>query len=272
LKVDISETEFPSLDGLRLSGTFVLPSAVEGGAVLVHGGGVTREEGGFFTRLAEALGQAGIASLRFDLRAHGASEGRQEDLTLAGIVNDIRAAVDHLNFLSGIGPLTLIGASFGGGVSAFFASRYPGRLRRLVLFNPLLNYKKRFVDDKPYWKDDRISEEAGRELAKQGFIAHSPSFKLGRGLLNEVFYLRPHESLKDVTTPTLIVHGTADTFVPVESSREYARQIAAPVTLLEVEGAQHGIAVHDDPRYQHPQTQRWQASVIGSVVEWVTTS
>jgi alpha-beta hydrolase superfamily lysophospholipase len=78
--------------------------------------------------------------------------------------------------------------------------------------------------------------------------------------------------LKDVTTPTLIVHGTADTFVPVESSREYARQIAAPVTLLEVEGAQHGIAVHDDPSYQHPQTQRWQASVISSVVEWIATS
>jgi pimeloyl-ACP methyl ester carboxylesterase len=142
LSVDISETEFPSLDGLRLSGTFVLPSAVEGGAVLVHGGGVTREEGGFFTRLADSLADAGIASLRFDLRAHGASEGRQEDLTLAGIVNDIRAGVGHLNILTGIGPPTLIGASFGGGVSAFFASRYPGRLRRLVLFNPLLNYKK----------------------------------------------------------------------------------------------------------------------------------
>ena len=272
MNVDISETEFSSLDGLRLSGTWLLPSVPEGGAVLVHGGGVTREEGGFFTRLAEGLADVGVASLRFDLRAHGASEGRQEDLTLAGIVNDIRAAVDHLAFLTGTGPLTLIGASFGGGVSAFFASRYPDRLRRLVLLNPLLNYKKRFIDDKPYWSDDRISEEAGRELANQGFIAHSPSFKLGRGLLNEVFYLRPHESLGELTMPTLIVHGTRDTFIPVESSREYARQISAPVTLLEVEGAQHGFAVHDDPGYLDPQTQEWQAFVIGSVAEWITTS
>jgi pimeloyl-ACP methyl ester carboxylesterase len=272
MHVDISETEFSSLDGLRLSGTFVFPPGARSGAVLVHGGGVTREEGGFFTRLAGGLADADISSLRFDLRGHGASEGRQEDLTLAGIVNDIRAAVDHLAFLSGISAVTLIGASFGGGVSAFFASRYPDRLRRLVLLNPLLNYKKRFVDDKPYWEDDRISEEAGRELAKQGFIAHSPSFRLGRGLLNEVFYLRPHDSLKDLTTPTLIVHGTRDTFIPVDSSREYARQIGAPVTLLEVEGAQHGFAVHDDPGYLDPQTQEWQAFVIRSVVEWITTS
>ncbi len=46
--------------------------------------------------------------------------------------------------------------------------------------NAVLNYKKRFVDDKPYWSDDHINDEAGRELAAQGFVAHSPTFKLGR--------------------------------------------------------------------------------------------
>ena len=272
IHVDISETEFPSLDGLRLRGTCAVPLGAEGGAVLVHGGGVTREEGGFFTRLALGLAEQGVASLRFDFRAHGASEGRQEDLTLAGIVHDVRAAVDHLTALTGISPLTLIGASFGGGVSAFFASRYPDRLRGLVLLNPLLNYKKRFIDDKPYWKDDYISEEAAHGLTEQGFVAHSPTFKLGRCLLNEVFYLRPHEALKDLTMPTLIVHGTRDTFIPVESSRKYASQIHAPVTLLEVEGAQHGFAVHDDPGYLEPQTQEWQAFVIRSVADWITRS
>jgi alpha-beta hydrolase superfamily lysophospholipase len=64
--------------------------------VLVHGGGVTREEGGFFTRLAVGLGEAGVASLRFDLRGHGESEGRQEELTLATILNDIGAALAHV--------------------------------------------------------------------------------------------------------------------------------------------------------------------------------
>lgn len=50
--------------------------------MLVHGGGVTREGGGFFARLAAGLGVAGGASLCFDLRGHGDSEGRQEVLTL----------------------------------------------------------------------------------------------------------------------------------------------------------------------------------------------
>src|SRR5207249_2702780 len=191
--VEIIETEFSSLDGPRLSGTFVVPGEAGHVAVLVQGGGVTREEGGFFTRLALGLADGGVATLRFDLRAHGQSGGCQEDLTLCGVVNDIRAAVDHLASSTEPALVSLIGTSFGGGISALFASWYPERIHRLVLLNPLLNYKKRFIDDKPYWSDDRIEAEAGRELAEQGFIAHSPSFKLGRALLNEVFHVRPDE-------------------------------------------------------------------------------
>jgi len=264
-------TEFRSLDGLRLSATWTVPAtAASSATVLVHGGGVTRDEGGFFSRLAAGLRQAGIASLRFDLRGHGSSEGRQEDLTLAGIMNDIRAAVAHVGDLTGSWSVNLIGTSFGGGISGCFASRHPDQIRRLVLLNPLVNYKKRFIDDKPYWNDDRIDDEAGRELATQGFLWHSPTFKLGRPLLNEVFYLRPDQEIAKISTPTLIVHGTKDTFIPVESSRMYVRQIHTEARLLEVEGAQHGFAVHDDPQYLNPQTAEWQALVIREVVEWLT--
>src|SRR5580700_9570379 len=43
-----SLTSFRTLDGLRLAGTFVLPDGTPDRAVvLVHGGGVTRDEGGF---------------------------------------------------------------------------------------------------------------------------------------------------------------------------------------------------------------------------------
>jgi hypothetical protein len=45
-----------ALDGLCLAGTLVTPgSATERAVVLVHGGGVTREEGGFFPRLPSTL-------------------------------------------------------------------------------------------------------------------------------------------------------------------------------------------------------------------------
>jgi hypothetical protein len=92
--VDEQHETFTSLDGLALRGTLTRSENVAGrGVVLVHGGGVTRDEGGFFTRLAAGLAAAGALVLRFDFRGHGESAGRQEDLTLAAVRNDIRAAV-----------------------------------------------------------------------------------------------------------------------------------------------------------------------------------
>lgn len=266
-----SEITVRARDGLRLAGTLVLPpEPADRAIVLVHGGGVTRHEGGFFTRLADGLADAGVASLRFDMRGHGESEGRQEDLTLSAILNDIDVALTQVRAATGAGRVSLMGTSFSGGICGYFAARRPQRLERLVLGNPLLNYRKRFVDDKPYWSDRLINDEAARELTSQGYVAHSPSFKLGRALLNELFWLQPHTVLGEIQTPVLIVHGTRDTFIPVESSRAAVGQLRVPHRLVEIDGAQHGFAVHDDPTYANPQTQEWQAFVIKTISSWVT--
>lgn len=262
---------FPSLDGLRLSGTLITPEDIGGApTVLVHGGGVTREEGGFFARLASGLAAAGLPSLRFDLRAHGQSEGDMQSLTLSGVVNDIRSAAEQVQKLNDGEPVNVLAASFSGGLAAFFAARYPDQVRRLVLINPLLHHKRRLIDEKPYWHDDHIDETQAEELAANGFLSHSPTFKLGRALLNELFYLRPHEVLGEVTAPTLILHGTGDTFIPVGSSREAVSRFGGGAMLIELDGAQHGLAVHDDPQYLDPRTQRWQAESIATIAEWLS--
>ena len=259
-------------DGLRLAGTLVHPEEnTDRAIVFVHGGGVTRDEAGFFTRLADGFAGSGVASLRFDLRGHGESEGRQVDLTLAGILADISGALSVLRTETNARRVSLLGASFSGGICGYYAAEHQGALASLVMFNPLINYKKRFIDDKPYWHDDQLDDDAGRELSANGYLAHSPSFKLSRPLLNEVFYLRPERALSRITTPTLIVHGSKDTFIPVESSRQAGTQLAGETKLIEIDGAQHGFAVHDDPTYAQPQSQSWQAFVIDATTEWVTT-
>jgi len=264
------DVDFRSHDGLRLRGSLVRPAGPpQTVTVFVHGGGVTRDEGGFFTRLADGLADAGIASLRFDLRGHGESEGRQEELTLAGVLADVDAAINASQELLGSLPVNLLAASFSGGISAYYTVAHPGTVQRLVLINPLLNYRKRFVDDKPYWTNGQINEEAAARLAADGYLEHSPTFKLSRPLLNEVFYLRPHEALDQITLPVLIVHGTGDTFIPVESSRGLADCLGERAQLVEIEGAQHGIAVPEDPKYLDPQTRAWQKQTIGQIAAWL---
>lgn len=247
------------------------PSTVEptGLAVLVHDAGVTREEGGFFRRLAQGLAAAGVQSLRFDLRAHGTSGGRPQDITIAGVANDIRAAGDRIRQETGVaGPPHVIAASFSGGAAALHAGRRPQDVERLVLLNPRLDYRDRYVDSRPYFNGDYISTTAAHDLNERGFIEKSP-FELGRALHNEVFYLDPEVYLRRVRSRVLLVHGTKDTFVPVESSRRYLSLFTA-AELLELDGAQHGFAVHDDPGYADPQTQTWQTQVIDQVTGFLS--
>ncbi|MFI8266654.1 alpha/beta hydrolase [Streptomyces sp. NPDC085665] len=266
------EVRFRSVDGTPLVGTVTSAggAAVAGFAVLVHGAGVTREEGGFFARLAAGLAGAGVVCLRFDLRAHGMSGGRPHEITMAGVANDIRAAGDHARReLGAAGPVHVIAASFSGGAAALHAAYRPQDVGRLVLLNPRLDYRDRYVDSRPYFDADYICASAAADLDERGYTEKSP-FELGRGLHNEVFYLDPEVYLRAVRAPSLLVHGTKDTFVPVESSRRYLPVFGGPVELVELDGAQHGFAVHEDPGYADPQTQRWQAEVIERVTGFLT--
>ena len=267
------DTEFRSLDGTRLSGTVATTERPLALAVLVHGAGVTREEGGFFTRLSNALAVSRIENLRFDLRAHGASDGREQDITMAGVANDIRAAADHLRAETWAPdrPVHVIAASFSGGAAALVAADYAETVDKLVLLNPRLDYRDRYITSRPYNKDDYLDETAARDLAERGYTERSP-FELGRALLNEVHYLDPTAILPRILAPTLLVHGTKDTFVPVESSRHHLAAFGGGAELIELDGAQHGFAVHDDPQYLDPQTQAWQAEVIQKVTVFLTAA
>ncbi len=261
---------FRSFDQLWLEGTFLQPAdARQGAAVLVHGGGVDRNEGGFYVRLAEALASANIASLRFDMRVHGRSEGRYEEMTLLGIVNDIHAAVEQVVARFTLPRVHLIGTSFGGGLSAYFAARFPETVLSLVLMNPLLDYKRRLLEEKPLWQNDRLTEAGGEELRRKGWIPHTSAFGLSRALINELFYISPHLEMSNVTTPVLTIHGTADSVISFTLSEQYA-QANAQSQLLPIEGADHGFSVPGDDYYADPRTLAWQQQAIRAAVDWVT--
>ncbi|MEV7183378.1 alpha/beta fold hydrolase [Kitasatospora sp. NPDC093102] len=266
------ETAFRSLDGTALSGTVTpSPTPRDALAVLAHGAGVTREEGGFFSRLAAGLAATGITCLRFDLRAHGASAGRFSDITIASIANDIRAASGHLAEIANHpGPVHVIAASFSGGAAALHAGSRPNEVDKLVLLNPRMDYQNRFITDAAGWSEDHLSAERAVKLDERGFSVRRP-FETGRGLLNEVFHLNPERLCAEVRSPVLIVHGTKDTFVDVELSRRFATLFGAGAELYELDGAQHGFAVHDDPAYAHPQSQAWQREVIAKVTEFLSS-
>ena len=263
------DVTFFSLDGLKLKGTFTRQRKQKlGVAVLVHGGGVDRNEDGFYIHLAEKLSKIGISSFRFDWRAHGKSEGKLKEMTLLGIVNDIHSSVTLASKYAKMDKVHLIGTSFGGGLSAYFTAKYSNKVKSLVLMNPLLNYKKRLLEEKPFWKDDKLSKEGIRDLNERGYLPHGSVFRMGRPLINELFHIHPYLNMSKITTPTLTIHGTKDSMVPYDIAFRF-HKVTSKNKFLSIAGADHGFTAPGDEDYSDPQTIKWQTFAIDNAIEWI---
>ncbi len=242
-------------DGLRLAATVVLPvGEPRCTALLLHGEGADREQGGFYPRLATELAQLGVASLRVDLPGHGDSEGTQEELSLSGLLNVISAATTHLRENVSAGPAVLVATGLTGGVAAGYAARRGDEVAKVVLFNPLIDYQEHFVDASPRWSGGFLGAEAGRALLADGHLRVSDTYVVGRAMLNEVFWLQPRGVLPVITAPTLVVHGAGPTGVPVSSSRSAVEALTCPSRLVEI---------------VPPVDAHWQAPAIRVTTEWI---
>lgn len=192
----------------------------------------TNKDGKTWVHLEKILNKKEISTFRFDFLGHGESEGRFEETTTSGAVDDVLAALRFIQS-QGYEKIGLMGSSFGGMVSILAASQ-SGDFYLLVLKSPLSDYQStdltgRSEKEIQYWKE-------------KGFI----EFKSGDNetcRLNYSFYedaqkIDAYEAAKNITVPTLIVHGEADESVPVKQSRKLASLI--PDSRLEtIPGCDH---------------------------------
>ena len=146
-----------------------------------------------------------------------------------------------------------MGNRFSGGLAAFYAARRPTELDRLVLLTPQLNFKGDYIDQNPNWTAGRLASPL---LAEVGYLEHGPGVRHGRAFLNEAFWVRPSFVFGEILPPTLIVHGTKDERVPVESSRAAVRRLKADDVLVEIDGS----------------CEENEAFVTEQVVEWIMFS
>lgn len=265
-----SQISFHSVDGFRLDGTLrKSDSETKHAILLVHGITVTREEHGIYTEFAKKLDELSATSLRFDLRCHGSSEGKSEELTLLGVINDIDSAVKEIrkNVPSDV-PLTIIAASFGGGLSAYWASEHIDEIHSLVLLNPLLDFGSRMLFSKPFWNNGKLSLEGIETLKKQGWLPHR-NFKMGRELINELLYIKPYEKMDKLHIPVLTIHGDHDSMIPFEITKKYCTS-NNQCSFVTIKGADHGFKNPEDKDFTHPDTIRFRRIVFENILKWIS--
>jgi alpha-beta hydrolase superfamily lysophospholipase len=191
--------------------------------ILVHGIINNKDEDGNFVALAEGLSKKGYEVFRFDFRGHGESEGRSEDVTIAGELQDLRTSIEKADKLSGTKlPLIIVASSFGAVTSILYTASNAQRVAKLVLWNPVLDFRKTFLEAETPWGKTFFNADGYAELRAKGYITvPQTNFRFGRALIAEFDQIKPYRVLQDIKLPVLTVHGTEDTAVPYSVSKEY---------------------------------------------------
>jgi pimeloyl-ACP methyl ester carboxylesterase len=243
---------FRSFDGVSLEGTYCAPSDPPTSVVLlVHGIDSDRNEWGFYARMAAVLAEAGIASFRFDWRCYGVDRSRPiSQLTLAGIANDIEAAADVLLEVSRSESLSVIAASFGGGISTAWSRHTGCNVKSLILLAPVLDYAHDYLEYEGLGSQhEGVSESASDQLDSDEYLTTSGR-QFSRQLISEFPYF---SASPPPPYTTLIIHGTEDTGVPYKNSVNYVGRYPQ-VRLIDFPGTEHGFAAPGDNDLDWPET------------------
>ena len=211
------------------------PSAT---VVQAHGITVDMDEGGMFVRLADRLAAVGFTVLRFSYRGHGHSSGGQRGVTIAGELLDFQAALD-VAAVRAPGRMSVVAASFGA-VSACLSLPYvEGQLDSLVLWNPVLDLRRTFVEPELPWGEQNYGPGQQELLKSRGCLTVDGEFELGRVLFEEFRLYDPEHAFRSSSTPALIVHGDHDTAVSYKIAHEAAEQ-RGNCAFHTVSGSDHG--------------------------------
>ena len=232
-------TVINSFDGIPLEGLLQAVTPSLGSVLLVHGFSVDMHEGGAFDRLAGRLGAAGVAVARVSFRGHGGSGGTQWGMTISGERLDLSAAYDWMT-AELRPPYGIIAASFGAVATLLQIHALTPSPCAVVLLNPVLELFKVFVQPQSQWGRENFGQAARMRASAQGYVEVN-RFKAGQVLLDEMTLFPENLAISHLGgTPCLIVHGTEDGHVPIESSR--AAAVLDAVQLIEISGSGHGFS------------------------------
>lgn len=241
--------------GLKLYGMLHLPESRGPFPALSFFHGFTGqrvEPHRLFVKASRRLAKEGVATLRFDFRGSGESDGDFKDATVSGELEDAQASIDFLSAQDGVDEnrLGVLGLSMGGFVASRLAAQ-DRRVKSLVLWAAGATAPRMFP------RYVHLAGQNRHRWLEQGEWDFGGNV-LGSRFLRDLERMKSHlPVLTRFKGKALVLHGDRDASVPVSEAEIYRKTLKkAKVQILK--GADHTFNRSD-----------WEKTVIDTTVHWV---
>lgn len=204
----LEKRKFKNSKGLTLSAIYEGEDKSAPVVVLCHGYGSSKYSK-TTQMLSKKLVSDGISTFRFDFTGCGDSEGNIKDLTPNTGLDDLESAIKNLDKEK----FALYGSSYGGYVALIWATEHP--LLALGLRAPVSDYMAviKLEGNEKENRENKFATEAAK--------------------------INIYHGAKNITCPTLVVHGDIDDVVPLSQSQKLIKSLGGEKQLALIHKATH---------------------------------
>jgi len=224
---------FAAQDGTKLHGWFIHPTTAPTKGTVIFSHGNTGSIGTHFG-FCSWFAQAGYQVFTYDYRGFGLSQGK---LDRAGLVSDAIAAFDYVQTRKDILPDKIISFahSLGGAKSiAALAKKKPLGLKAIIANATFASY---------------------RDLAEHHLGT------IGKEIVSD--RLSPIQHIAELEgTPILIIHGTADTTIPLNHGKNLFEAAKQPKTFWAVTGGTHNTNLYQNGQEYRQKILQWLNTIL----------
>lgn len=239
--------------------------------ILIHGWPLSRKS---WEQQVWKIVEEGFRCIAYDRRGFGTSSSPWGEYDYSALAGDLNAIIEELD----LNDTIIVGFSMGGGEVVRYLTDYgSSRIAKAALISSIIPLVKQKSDNPDGVPEDALNgiidalqkDRVGflKEFSK-GFYNYDENKgeRVSEAQLDYDFTIASFASpratiqtalswmhtdfrseLKNVTVPTLIVHGDADATVPIETSAKQAAEGIKYSTYEVVKGAPHGLNVtHPD--------------------------
>ena len=239
--------------------------------ILLHGWPLSADS---WDDQAMAIADAGYRAIAYDRRGFGRSSQPWSGYDYDTLADDLAAVIEQ----TGAQDAVLMGFSMGGGEVARYMSRHAGKsVAKAALIGAVVPYMLK-TSDNPKGTEQAVFDKMAQAIKEDRPKFFADFFKdfYGVGMLSspvsDAFIqascnVAMQASLKATlecaksfattdfrpdlpafSVPTLIIHGTSDQTVPIDAAGRAAAKGIANATLIEYDGAPHGLFATEKDR------------------------